>query len=229
MMARLLPALAAAALMVAMPVALADDGIDVGAGGSVTLHVRSIREAKFARTTRQQFDFSCGSAALATLLSHHYRRNVGEQAIFEYMYAHGDQATIRRQGFSLLDMQGYLASIGLRADGFTLPLEKLAEAKLPAIVLIVDQGYHHFVVIKGIAGGRVLLGDPSRGSLAMPLARFYALWSNRLLFVIHDYPGEVQFNLAADWAAAPPAPLADGIPRTGLDLVTLPKMGAGDF
>jgi predicted double-glycine peptidase len=220
--------LVSVALAAAAPTASAD-GIDVGVGGSVTMHVRSIREAKFARTARQQFDFSCGSAALATLLSHHYHRDVGEQAIFQYMYTHGDQAKIRQQGFSLLDMQGYLASIGLRADGFTLPLEKLAEAKLPAIVLITDQGYHHFVVIKGIAGGRVLLGDPSRGSLAMPLERFYTLWTNRLLFVIHDYPGDVQFNLAADWMAAPAAPLADGIPRTGLDLVTLPKMGAGDF
>jgi predicted double-glycine peptidase len=222
------PLLMAAALALAAPGARAD-GIDVGVGASVTLHVRSLREAKFARTTRQQFDFSCGSAALATLLSHHYRRDVGEQAIFEYMYRHGDQAKIRQQGFSLLDMQGYLASIGLRADGFSLPLEKLAEARLPAIVLITDEGYHHFVVIKGIAGGRVLLGDPARGSLAMPLARFHALWSNHLLFVIHDYPGDVQFNLDADWMAAPAAPLADGIPRTGLDVVTLPKMGAGDF
>ncbi len=34
--------------------------------------VVSVKEARFTTTQRQQFDFSCGSAAVATLLTHHY-------------------------------------------------------------------------------------------------------------------------------------------------------------
>jgi predicted double-glycine peptidase len=198
-------------------------------GPRMVLPVKSMKEIRFGATVRQQYDFSCGSAALATLLSHHYGYPVSEQVVFEQMFLKGDQQKIRQQGFSLLDMQRFLASRGFHADGFELPLEKLIEAKLPAIVLVSDKGYHHFVVIKGIADGRILIGDPSSGARAVPLDRFRQLWSNKLLFVIHGFDGTVVFNRSADWRAAPLAPLSEGIARNGLDGVTLPKFGPGDF
>lgn len=198
-------------------------------GARVVVPVKTWKEARFTATVRQQYDFSCGSAALATLLSHHYGHPVSEQAAFEQMYLNGDQEKIRQQGFSLLDMQGFLASRGFRADGFELPLEKLVEAKLPAIVLVSDKGYNHFVVVKGIADGRILLGDPSSGTRAISLERFRTLWSSKLLFVIHGYDGAVAFNRESDWRAAPAAPLAQGINRNNLDIVSLPKFGPGDF
>ena len=59
------------------------------------MRVRSLQEAKFAATIRQQYDFSCGSAALATLLTHHYQFPVSEDAVFDAMFAGGDQANHR--------------------------------------------------------------------------------------------------------------------------------------
>jgi predicted double-glycine peptidase len=205
--------------------------IDFAAASGVRMVVplKSLKQVRFDTTVRQQFDFSCGSAALATLLSHHYGVPVTEQVAFEEMFRNGDQQKIRQQGFSLLDMQRFLAARGLRADGFQLPLEKLAESKLPAIVLVAEKGYNHFVVIKGVAGGRILLGDPSSGTRAVPLQRFREIWTSKLLFVIHGYDGAVVFNRAADWRAAPSAPLAEGIARNGLDIISLPKFGPGDF
>lgn len=191
--------------------------------------VTGLRELRFQTTLRQQYDFSCGSAALATLLTHHYGLPVTEAAVFARMFALGDQPKIRREGFSLLDMQRYLADLGLRADGFELPLQALFDARLPAIVLIDTHGYQHFVVIKGDAAGRVLLGDPAAGTRALSRAAFERLWTNRLLFVIHDYHGPVRFNELADWRAAPAPPWSEGIARRGLELVTLPKQGPGDF
>lgn len=205
--------------------------IDFAAAGGMRMVVplKSMKQVRFDATVRQQYDFSCGSAALATLLSHHYGVPVTEQVAFEQMFRDGDQQKIRQQGFSLLDMQRFLASRGLRADGFQLPLEKLAESKLPAIVLVAEKGYNHFVVIKGIANGRVLLGDPSSGTRAVPLQRFREIWTSKLLFVIHGYDGAVAFNRPADWRAAPSAPLAEGIARNSLDIISLPKFGPGDF
>lgn len=193
------------------------------------LTVRSWKEMRFAATVRQQYDFSCGSAALATLLTYHYRYPVGEAFVFEAMYARGDQQKIRQQGFSLLDMQRFLQSRGFHADGFELPLEKLAEAKLPAIVLISDNGYNHFVVLKGILDGRVLLGDPASGARTVSLARFGELWRNKMLFVIHGYDGAVAFNGDQDWRTAPAAPLGQAVNAASLAAVTLPKFGPGDF
>jgi predicted double-glycine peptidase len=198
-------------------------------GARMVVPIKSWKETRFNATVRQQYDFSCGSAALATLLSHHYGYRVTEQMVFEQMYLKGDQQKIRQQGFSLLDMQGFLASHGFHADGFELPLEKLVEAKLPAIVLVSDKGYNHFVVIKGIADGRILIGDPSSGTRTIGLERFRELWSSKLLFVIHGYEGAVAFNREADWRAAPRVPLAQGIARDTFDAVTLPKFGPGDF
>ena len=96
-------------------------GLDLaGVGGRFTVKVTSLKEARFKATTRQQFDFSCGSAALATLLTHHYARPVSEQTVFEAMYALGDQAKIRREGFSLLDMKNYLKAQGFENAAITL-------------------------------------------------------------------------------------------------------------
>jgi predicted double-glycine peptidase len=204
--------------------------IDFAAAGMRTVvPLKSLKQVRFDATVRQQYDFSCGSAALATLLSHHYGVPVTEQVVFEEMFRNGDQQKIRQQGFSLLDMQRFLAARGFRADGFKLPLEKLVESRLPAVVLVSEKGYNHFVVIKGLDGDRVLLGDPSSGTRAVSLQRFTAMWSGKLLFVIHGYKGAVAFNRPADWHAAPSAPLAEGIARNGLDIISLPKFGPGDF
>jgi hypothetical protein len=200
-----------------------------GIGGAYTVPVTSLRETRFLSTLRQQYDFSCGSAALATLLAYHYGYRVNEQAVFREMFIKGDQQKIRQEGFSLLDMKRYLQAHGFDADGFMQPLDKLAAAKLPAIVLIDDKGYHHFVVIKGLRDDRVLVGDPIKGTRALPRREFEAMWTNHLLFVIHNKQEQARFNHAADWNAAPLAPLADGMRRDGIDLVNLPKLGISDF
>jgi predicted double-glycine peptidase len=203
--------------------------LPVPGGARLNMPVASIREMRFQTTLRQQYDFSCGSAALATLLTHHYDYRVSEEQVFGEMFVRGDQAKIRKEGFSLLDMQRFLAARGFKADGFRLPLQKLIDAKLPAIVLVVDHGYHHFVVIKGAENDRILVGDPSAGTRALTRAAFEALWPGKLLFVIHDNPVSPRFNSAADWRAAPRAPLQQGIDRNSLGTATIAKMGPGDF
>jgi uncharacterized protein len=217
---------------------------DIGAFGSArfTVPLVSMREARFQRTLHQQYDFSCGSAAVATLLTHHYADPVTEEFVFEQMYKQGDQQKIRKEGFSLLDIKRFLASRGFLADGFQLPLDKLAEAGFPAIVLVAEKGYRHFVVVKGLNQSRVLIGDPSGGTRAMPRAGFEAIWQGRLLFVIHgratpSAPGQeadvamqaARFNDADDWRAAPQAPLGLAISRSGLDQLTMPKNDGGNF
>ena len=197
--------------------------------GDVMMPVTSIRQARLAGTLLQQYDFSCGSAAVATLLTYHYGLATLESTVFDGMYRQGDPQKIRREGFSLLDMKRFLKSVGFEADGFEQPLDKLLEARVPAIVLINENGYHHFVVIKGLRGNRVLIGDPANGTRAVPRSRFESMWQGKLLFVIHNRMEQAQFNLAADWRAAPQAPLTAGVNRDGLAGVTMPALGPGDF
>ncbi|MYM31255.1 peptidase C39 [Duganella sp. CY15W] len=211
-----------------MEAATAADLPSVG-GAGFTLHVTSLKEARFRSTVHQQHDFSCGSAALATLLSYHYDKPVSEEQVFSAMYAQGDQQKIQREGFSLLDMKRYLAQLGFIADGYQQPLQKLAEARFPAIVRIVDNGYLHFVVIKGMDQQRVLIGDPAGGTRALRRDAFEAMWPDRLLFVIHNWAGQPHFNQVAEWRLAPQAPLDAAINRGSLTDLTLPKNGSGNY
>lgn len=198
-------------------------------GGAFSVPAKSIKEARFAATVRQQYDFSCGSAALSTLLTHHYQFPVTEDKVFEQMFQNGDQAKIRVEGFSLLDMKRYLEGHGFQADGFQEPLEKLVAAKIPAIVLVNEGGYNHFVVVKGLQAGRVLVGDPAGGTRAVTEAAFRAAWVNQVLFVITNGQDSAAFNVAADWRASPFAPIGRLIGQEGLAGIVIPRLGPGDF
>ena len=198
-------------------------------GGAYNVPVTSIKERRFTATVRQQFDFSCGSAALSTLLSHHYAYPVSEDRVFEEMFARGDQAKIRVEGFSMLDMKRYLEAHGFEADGFQEPLSKLVSAGIPAIVLVNENGYNHFVVVKGVRDGRVLIGDPAGGTRAISEAAFHAAWTNEVMFVVGNRQEKASFNTAADWKAAPGSPITNAVGREGLAGIVIPKLGPADF
>ncbi len=97
---------------------------------SLNFKVHTLRELRlmraFSRVWHQQYDFSCGSAALATLITFQYDRPIDETTVFKEMYAVGDQNEIRSKSFSLLDMKRFLESRGYTADGVRSPLDTLA-------------------------------------------------------------------------------------------------------
>lgn len=180
-------------------------------GFDARVQVMSWWEIPFRSIVRQQYDFSCGSAAVATLLSYHYDRRTAEPEPFAWMWRNGDQDTIRRVGFSMFEMRAYLASLGYRAEGFRLTLDQLRNLRRPSIALINSDGFRHFIVIKGVRGDRVLVGDSVRGLNEYSLADFGAMWNGIVLSVI-DTPDEAtpRFNLASDWGPWATAPLEYG-------------------
>src|SRR5690606_32244328 len=127
------------------------------------LKVKTLSERRFTQVVHQKYDYSCGSAAVATLLTYHYGNPVTEIDVLNAMYEHGDQEKIKREGFSLLDMKNYLNLIGYQAEGYKESLDKLTSVDIPAIALINRKGYLHFVVIKGVTKDKVSLGDPTLG------------------------------------------------------------------
>lgn len=173
----------------------------VGSPADVRLAVESVEDRRFATVVRQRYDFSCGSAALATLLRHHYGRAVDEEAVFRGMWRNGDREQIKKLGFSLLDMKRYLGAHGLRADGYKVSLDQVAEAAVPGVALLNLKGYRHFVVVKGMVGDELLVGDPSLGLRTMSRQEFTAGW-NGVYFVIEDAPGlDPVFNGKRHWAS----------------------------
>jgi len=207
---------AAASWVQAAPVA-----IPGASGGDVTVNVTSKKESQFRSTMRQRYDFSCGSAALATLLSSGYEDAVSEGAVFSRMYEAGDKERIRTQGFSLLDMKKYLESEGYQADGYRISLDKLAELGVPAITILNLKGYKHFVVVKGISGNEVLLSDPAAGTMVLTRSQFESM-SNGVLFVVRNRKNVAvnNFNRKQDWQVRTKAPIGTAMGAAELGGVT---------
>lgn len=173
-----------------------------GGGGEYNIPAQSLVDKRFSGVTKQKFDFSCGSAAVATLLKEFYGRKVDEKDVLTAMYDVGDQEAIKKKGFSLLDMQSYLSSIGYTADGYRAPLNKLVKANIPAIALINPKGYSHFVVIAAVNDDSVIILDSSKGKSLMRRDEFESLW-NGILFIVHDdmkLAGK-SFNTKSRWAS----------------------------
>ncbi|SRR5690554_2265377 len=193
-----------------------------GAGSSFRVSLESVQDLRFKGVVRQEKDFSCGSAAVATLLTYHFDLPVTETEVFQAMYETGDQETIRAQGFSMLDMKRYLASHGYTADGFRITVDRLRKVQSPAITLIDIDGYKHFVVVKGYRDGKVLVGDPALGLRAIDRKTFETQWSG-IMFVIHRGLPEQgpAYDLDADWAARPGAPLDEALVAQQLAAFTL--------
>lgn len=186
-------------------------------GAAYSVQVVSYRDIPFRTVVRQEYDYSCGSAALATLLRYHYGRDVQERDVFVSMYENGDREAIQRVGFSLLDMKRYLETHGFQSDGFRMSLTALEEARAPAIVVINQQGYRHFVVLKGVSGGRVLVGDPALGLKTYGEAEFAAMW-NGIAFMIRDSAD--RFNVADEWRPFATAPMDRALPTDSLAAMT---------
>jgi uncharacterized protein len=154
---------------------------------------------KYKHIVHQAFDYSCGSAALTTVLQFHLGLAVTEKDAMEGMLAHGErEKIIERRGFSLLDMKRYVATLGSDSGGFRADLSDLMKLDQPAIVPINYAGFKHFVVVKGIRDGKVYIADPSAGNIAFSVEEFTTLWDKGTLFVI--YPSKTRPNVQSSLA-----------------------------
>lgn len=224
-----------AALMLVGVALLIDAGaragdLDYSLTGDFKVRVVSLREARFKTIILQRYDYSCGSAALASLLTYHYGRPTTEEEVFKSMFATGDQEKIQREGFSLLDMKTHLARQGLNADGFKVSLDRIAELGVPVITLINTGGYRHFVIVKGIDEDEILLGDPAQGVLIVKKERFQPAWSGIALIIRNEASrGKANFNLAQDWRVRQKAPFGNALTRDSLANFTLLSTMINEF
>ena len=200
------------------------------AGYTFNAPVTTLKEIRFRRVVKQQYDFSCGSAAVATLLTYHYDRPTPEDTVLQKMFAVGDQEKIRKEGFSMLDMKTYLESLGYKTNGYKVTLDKIAEVGVPGIVLVKTNGYLHFVVLKGIRGDQVVVGDPALGTKFIPRAGFEEMWNGVFLVITSNLrEAQSEFNLEQDWKGHRTAPLGQALPRDDLATMMLLLPGRNSF
>lgn len=171
--------------------------ITIGASGlRADRPMRSMKDLRDAGVVKQRFDFSCGAAALATMLRYGFGDEVTERQILVDLFtglSDDDKRTAERTGFSLLDLQRVARTRGYEAEGFRLEPGELPMLAGPVIVFIEPRGYKHFAVLRGIRGDRVYLADPSRGNIRLPMYAFLDSWlqddGKGIVFVVEPKTG----------------------------------------
>ena len=160
--------------------------------------VEPLSEIENRRIVKQNYDYSCGSAALATLLKHHLGENFSEQQVIYGLLQHGDIKRIQeRRAFSLLDMKKFVKILGYDANGYKAEIEDLASSEYwPCIVPIKFFGYRHFVVVKGIHRGHVFVADPWRGHSSYTVPQFKKIWYQNVMFIVSSRQTKPLGNLA---------------------------------
>lgn len=145
---------------------------------------------QFRGITRQAYDYSCGSAALTTLLNGYTGSKLTEKQTMDGLLRYGEyDRIIERRSFSLLDMKRLVTALGFNSGGYKGQLSDLKTLGKPAIVPISYAGFKHFVVYKGAQDGRIYVADPALGNISFDENRFEEIWDNNTLFVIElaDY------------------------------------------
>ena len=175
----------------------------VAEGGQVMpVSVRSWKERKFDGLVRQQTDFSCGAAVMATVFNEAYGRETTEGQVLVNMLKVADPDIVREKGFSLLDMKNFAQSIGMEAEGYRVDYPTLRQLKVPAIVLLDIRGYKHFVIVRKAWADRIAIGDPALGNHTMSAKAFEDAWNGVAFVVIGE--GYDPANSLLD----PPEPLS---------------------
>lgn len=147
----------------------------------------SWKAIKERHVVMQQSDYSCGAAALATLVRYYWGDDVDEKFFLEAILGNMTMAELRdrvKNGLSITDLRkaavakGYLAVLGERS------LAQLTELRAPVVLRIVQGEYEHFVVFRGVLNDRVFLADPIRGNIRLSFDEFATLRKDRVVLVV---------------------------------------------
>ncbi|MDH5444235.1 MAG: C39 family peptidase [Gammaproteobacteria bacterium] len=135
------------------------------------LSVQSWKATRNKKIIMQELDFSCGSAALATLLTYYYGLNVTEKDVLT--------AIGKNSWLSMADMKSSLPQWGLKGIGLALDYEQLTQLKIPVIIYFHTWAGPHFAVLRGIDKHTVWVADPASGNNKYPVEKFREKWEVR--------------------------------------------------
>ncbi|WP_287371329.1 cysteine peptidase family C39 domain-containing protein [Oceanithermus sp.] len=138
------------------------------------------RPLRYTHVTGQADWYTCGAAAVSTLLTYYYGDPASEQDVLDIAFAE-TQASGKDplEGLTALSLKRALEQRGYNIKAYRVNLEQLADyfrrGGLP-VVGHVTKPQLHFLVIAGVldppGGGptQVLLADPSWGRRIVPLS-----------------------------------------------------------
>ena len=149
--------------------------------------ITPLHELQFSNITKQSYDYSCGSAALATLLNAYLGENLSERQVIQGLMEYGNKKKIsERRAFSLLDMKQFVQKLGYDGNGYKADMKDLTELDVPCIIPIEFLGYRHFTILRGFSGNHIFLADPFRGNTSYTISTFEKMWYQNVIFIVDN-------------------------------------------
>jgi len=143
--------------------------------------IKSWKELRDQNVIKQKLDYSCGAAAVATLMNYYFEDDITEKEILDDIKKNlnkEEEKSRKKTGFSLLDLKKFAERRGYSAVGIKLKPSYLSKLKGPILVRLIDfQDYKHFTILRGVKDNQVFLADPSLGNVRVSMDTFLAEWS----------------------------------------------------
>ena len=154
------------------------------------VRVRPLSDIKNRNVVHNKYDYSCGSAALTSILKNYLGIKINERQTVNALLHYGEREKIlERGGFSFLDMKKFVTSIGYKGGGFEGSVEDLATLEHPVIIPVNYGGFNHFAVLKRANGERAFLIDPALGNISMTISKLEKVWPSKNFFMVNPKNG----------------------------------------
>lgn len=153
---------------------------------SIRIPVKSWIEIKNAHLVKQEYDFSCGAAAVATILKYFFNEDISEKEVLDFVLKKkgidkSDKEKLEEKEIKLsfYDLKEFVEIKNYKALGLALNLETLKKLKVPAIIFLTIRKKEHFSVYKGMDEKFIYLADPSFGNMRVTYGKFKEMFYSK--------------------------------------------------
>ncbi|TLD99737.1 peptidase C39 [Helicobacter trogontum] len=162
--------------------------------------IKTWTQIRDSNLTKQEYDYSCGSASLSTILTYYYNTHTNEKDIINFMLRdkgidinkkeeiEWNDDLREKASTSFLDLAKYAETRGFKTLGLALNMESLGKLKVPAILYVKARSNDHFSVYRGMDHYFVYLSDPSLGNIKISKEKFKEMFYQRN---DESYPGKL--------------------------------------
>ncbi len=136
---------------------------------------------RFAYSTEQGFDTSCGLTALSCLMDRYWGVPSDEVSLARDFLAEkivGGDLTV-----SFADMAAILKAKGFSCKAYQMNFGQLekAVARYAPVIVHYDRPEGHFALVLAVRDGSVLTADPAEGTISRGKVAFESLWSGNVM------------------------------------------------
>lgn len=142
-------------------------------------------QSQAVQVVRQTFSWSCGAAAIATLLTVKFNDELSEADVLSGLARHTSLEGARtRRGLTLLELKTFAETRGYRVRGLNGVTMSDLSGLAPLIAPVATPDGQHYVVVLHAGNNRIQLADPAAGLRTVDEASFSTEWRQRMALVI---------------------------------------------